>query len=128
MSSKSDKAAEIGTRNLSLDDVEKLAQGSTRIVLAAESSEKVEASRQMVVSAISAGMTVYGVTTGFGALSERRISPDKARELQINLLRSHAKRTCGPLPRRKAHRGGPVVASGLIPLPGHSFTSKGRRC
>src|SRR5678816_1524329 len=33
---------------------------------------------------------VYGVTTGFGKLSEVAIPPDRLAELQVNLVRSHA--------------------------------------
>ena len=35
---------------------------------------------------------VYGVNTGVGALSTQRIEPEKGRQLQLNLVRSHA---CG---------------------------------
>jgi histidine ammonia-lyase len=34
--------------------------------------------------------TIYGVNTGFGALSNIRINPQDQRQLQANLLRSHA--------------------------------------
>ncbi len=34
--------------------------------------------------------TIYGVTTGFGALSNTRIEPEESEELQVHLLRSHA--------------------------------------
>jgi histidine ammonia-lyase len=41
---------------------------------------------------------VYGVNTGFGALAETRIAPDRIRQLQHNLLRSHACGVGAPLP------------------------------
>ena len=34
----------------------------------------------------------YGITTGFGAFANKRISADQIRQLQLNLVRSHA---CG---------------------------------
>jgi histidine ammonia-lyase len=43
---------------------------------------------------------VYGVNTGFGALSEVHISPSDVRDLQRNLLRSHA---CGVGPDLPTH-------------------------
>ena len=49
-------------------------------------------SRALVERLISAKQVVYGVNTGFGALSMERIPPDQARALQLNLVRSHA---CG---------------------------------
>jgi len=48
------------------------------------------ASRAVVERALAGGEVVYGVTTGFGELKDRRIAPDQVRMLQLNLLRSHA--------------------------------------
>jgi histidine ammonia-lyase len=42
--------------------------------------------------------SVYGVNTGFGALAEVRIDADSIRELQRNLVRSHAAGVGEPLP------------------------------
>src|SRR5947209_4006736 len=49
-------------------------------------------SRAIVEKLIAEKRVVYGVTTGVGSLSTERIEPDKARQLQLNLVRSHA---CG---------------------------------
>ena len=48
--------------------------------------------------AVSGDEVVYGITTGFGALSTTRVEPDEAAELQLNLLRSHAAGVGPPLP------------------------------
>lgn len=45
-----------------------------------------------IVAAGDAGPPVYGVNTGFGALAETRIAEQDVRDLQRNLIRSHA---CG---------------------------------
>ena len=42
---------------------------------------------------------VYGVTTGFGQLATTRIPIDQVRQLQLNLIRSHAVGVGEPLPR-----------------------------
>jgi histidine ammonia-lyase len=52
----------------------------------------VENSRRVVESIIAEDRTVYGVNTGFGKLSDIRIEPSQLRDLQLNLVRSHA---CG---------------------------------
>ena len=52
--------------------------------------EKVRQSRDFIARKVAENAVVYGVTTGFGAKADRIISPDDAKELQINLLRSHA--------------------------------------
>jgi histidine ammonia-lyase len=53
---------------------------------------RVSASRKVVEEIIERDSVVYGVTTGFGKLSDVRIPRDALRELQLNLVRSHA---CG---------------------------------
>jgi histidine ammonia-lyase len=35
------------------------------------------------------GRVVYGINTGFGALANTLIEPDKLAELQFNIIRSH---------------------------------------
>src|SRR5690606_24807934 len=47
---------------------------------------------------LAEGRTIYGVNTGFGALSDTPIPGDKLAELQRNLLRSHAVGVGEPLP------------------------------
>jgi histidine ammonia-lyase len=44
----------------------------------------------VVEGVVERGDVVYGVTTGFGKLSEVAIPPDRLAELQVNLVRSHA--------------------------------------
>ncbi|MBY0450721.1 MAG: histidine ammonia-lyase [Cyanobacteria bacterium] len=61
-----------------------------------QAAKKVTASRDVVESVLSSGQTVYGVNTGFGALSHKRIPPEALADLQANLVRSHAVGT-GPL-------------------------------
>jgi histidine ammonia-lyase len=51
-----------------------------------------EHSRALVERLIAEKQTVYGVTTGVGSLSTERIHPEQARQLQLNIVRSHA---CG---------------------------------
>ena len=50
----------------------------------------------MVLAGFKAdGTPIYGVTTGFGALDGRAVSPERNRALQHNLLRSHAAMAAG---------------------------------
>jgi histidine ammonia-lyase len=60
--------------------------------LAPAARQAMEASRLVIERLLGSGATAYGVNTGFGELAEVRISPDQIRQLQINLVRSHA---CG---------------------------------
>jgi histidine ammonia-lyase len=53
---------------------------------------QMNASRRVVERLVSSGETAYGINTGFGKLASVHISPEQVRELQVNLVRSHA---CG---------------------------------
>jgi histidine ammonia-lyase len=68
--------------------------------LAPEASARIDAARA-VVEAIQRGgdqaPAVYGVNTGFGFLADVRISAAQVRELQRNLIRSHAAGVGEPL-------------------------------
>ena len=57
----------------------------------------VRASRRVVDDAVARGAVVYGVTTGFGNFADVHIPLDRLRELQLNLLRSHAAGVGAPL-------------------------------
>jgi histidine ammonia-lyase len=60
--------------------------------LAPAAMERMKASRAVVDRVVSTGATAYGINTGFGKLASVRISPEQVRQLQVNLVRSHA---CG---------------------------------
>ena len=60
--------------------------------LAGSARSRVEASRRAVERILEEGRVVYGVNTGFGKLSEVTVPRGQLRELQLNLVRSHA---CG---------------------------------
>jgi histidine ammonia-lyase len=62
------------------------------VELSAGARERMEASRAVVERLIDSNAAVYGVNTGFGKMASVRISRDQIRQLQVNLVRSHA---CG---------------------------------
>lgn len=61
-------------------------------------AERMAPAHRVVSDAVANGDVVYGITTGFGAFASTRIDPSEARELQVNLLRSHAAGVGDPLP------------------------------
>ena len=86
--------------SLGLADVEQVADGGgVRISDAAR--ERMARSRAVVDAAVDEGRVVYGVTTGFGRLSDVAIARDQLAALQVNLLRSHAAGVGRPLTRRE---------------------------
>ncbi|MBY0404863.1 MAG: aromatic amino acid lyase, partial [Cyanobacteria bacterium] len=68
-----------------------------KVALADSAKQNIIASRNVIESVIAQGKTVYGVNTGFGALSHILIPPESVQQLQSNLVRSHAAGTGEPL-------------------------------
>ncbi len=63
-----------------------------------EAWQKVHASRCKIEEQVQQGKIVYGVTTGFGKLSDVVIDERDVEQLQVNLLRSHAVGVGDPFP------------------------------
>ncbi len=83
---------------LSIDDVIAVSRNNAEVTLAASAQAKVETAAKLVSQWTAAGDIIYGVTTGFGPLSEIVIPEHKALELQRSLLVSHAAGVGAPLP------------------------------
>jgi len=62
------------------------------VSLSSDAISRMNASRAVVDKLLAEGHTAYGINTGFGKLASVRINSDQVRQLQINLVRSHA---CG---------------------------------
>ncbi|HYK82460.1 MAG TPA: histidine ammonia-lyase [Gemmatimonadales bacterium] len=76
--------------SLAIEDVVAVARHEAPVSIASQALAAVAASRRTVEAAIARGDTMYGVTTGFGRLAHVRVDPDQGRQLQLNLIRSHA--------------------------------------
>ncbi len=74
---------------LTIDGVLAAARGEP-VALAPQARERMLAARLVVDDLVAANETVYGVTTGFGALADVHLTPDQAHRLQHSLLRTHA--------------------------------------
>src|SRR3972149_5702827 len=61
-----------------------------QVMLSGEAEIKVIKARETVENALKGKRVIYGLTTGFGALSDVVISKDQAKQLQRNILMSHA--------------------------------------
>ena len=87
-------ALRINGNDLTLEAVREVASSDTRraVLLAPDAREAVNRARAVVDEIVASNKLAYAITTGVGQLSEVRIAGDQIRELQINLVRSHA---CG---------------------------------
>lgn len=83
---------ELAGQSLTLEQIGAVAYDNLPVGLGAGTLERIQASRNVIKEIIAAGRVVYGVNTGFGKLADVRIADADLRELQLNLVRSHA---CG---------------------------------
>src|SRR5215471_4701597 len=83
---------ELSGDQISLGQIATIALGDEAVQISAAAQRRILASRHVVENIIARDELVYGVTTGFGKLSDVRIPRDALGELQLNLVRSHA---CG---------------------------------
>jgi histidine ammonia-lyase len=84
------KAIVLGMDGMTLEDLVAIAREGAKVQLARESEERINAGRKLIEKWVKQGRTIYGVTTGFGALSDVAISREDTRQLQENILMSHA--------------------------------------
>jgi histidine ammonia-lyase len=75
---------------LSVADVVAVARGGSAVAVAPAAAERMGPARAVIDRIVADGATVYGVTTGFGALASVKVSPAEARRLQQSLVLSHA--------------------------------------
>jgi histidine ammonia-lyase len=77
-------------RSLTIADVEVVARGGRTVSLAGDARDRMLRAHHHVDRIVRDREVVYGVTTGFGKLSEVAIPPERLADLQVNLVRSHA--------------------------------------
>jgi len=82
--------------NISIQDYYKIVYEGEKIEIDSSCMENVRKSREIVEDLVENGSIVYGLTTGFGNLANVSISKDQAKDLQLNLIRSHATGTGNP--------------------------------
>ncbi len=84
------KAISLGFDGMTLDNLVAIARDGVHVKLTEGSEKRLRQTRQLVEDWVEAERTIYGITTGFGALSDVVISKKDTRKLQGNILMSHA--------------------------------------
>jgi histidine ammonia-lyase len=84
-------------RPISIDDFADVVFRLRPVLLSPRARQRMLRSRKMVEGVIERGEVVYGVSTGFGRLADQVIPHDDLRQLQVNLVRSHACGVSSPL-------------------------------
>jgi histidine ammonia-lyase len=86
---------------LTIDDVFSVATDAVPVELSPRARERALERRRHVEALVERKAIAYGVTTGFGKLSDVVIPFDRLAELQVNLIRSHAAGVGALLPERE---------------------------
>ena len=76
--------------------------GELELSLDPDARERMLASRRLVLEAVGRGDAIYGITTGFGALSHKPVAKGDLEALQLNLVRSHCAGAGDPFSREDA--------------------------
>jgi histidine ammonia-lyase len=93
----------VGAAPLSPDDVVAVARHGASVRIDPSALARVRATRALIAGLADDPQPHYGVSTGFGALATTFIAPDRRRQLQASLIRSHAAGT-GPEVEREVVR------------------------
>ncbi|PYT57497.1 MAG: histidine ammonia-lyase, partial [Acidobacteria bacterium] len=90
-------SASLTGNDLTFAQLYKVALHNEIVELAPAAVNRMNASRAVVERLLASGATAYGINTGFGKLASVRISAEQVRQLQVNLVRSHASGVGEPL-------------------------------
>jgi len=88
---------QIDGETLTIEDLIKVARFNAKAVVSKKAAEKVTKTRKTLEKMVKENQIIYGVNTGFGALSNIKIAPQYMDELQTNLIRSHSTGVGQPL-------------------------------
>src|SRR4051812_15474232 len=89
---------ELRGQPLALSQIAAVALGSEPAHISPSVHARVDASRAVIERIVANNAVAYGVTTGFGKLADVRVPRADLRDLQLNLVRSHACGIGAPLP------------------------------
>ena len=88
---------------VTIDDVVAVTRNHAPVTLSPDAIRRLNAARA-IVERLAASEAVYGISTGFGALANVSIPPERRADLQVALVRSHAA-GMGPLVEDEVVRG-----------------------
>lgn len=98
---------------LALEAVLGVARGQTKVRVGSGSLRAMHESRAVIEGIRDSVEPHYGINTGFGSLSRKRVSPEDLRDLQRNLVRSHAAGVAEPLPTEVVRAMMAILAGSL---------------
>ena len=84
------KSLFLGVEGMTLENLIAIARNGAQVQLTKDAEKQVLKSRHLIEQWVQDEKRIYGITTGFGALSDVAISKGDTRQLQKNILMSHA--------------------------------------
>jgi histidine ammonia-lyase len=108
----------INGNDLGFDNLLNVVRQLHPVQVAPGAREKVNAARAVVDKLVAENRLAYAITTGVGKLSDVRIDPAQNRQLQLNLVRSHAAGIGEPLSQEETRAMMLLRANSLVK--GHS--------
>lgn len=84
---------------LTLEELAAVCRENAPVALSPEAKQRILESRQVVDMLVDEAAVVYGITTGFGKFSDVTITQDECKQLQRNLIVTHAVGAGEPFPR-----------------------------
>lgn len=94
---KNSGAVALDGNTLTKEQFRRIVFNGAKVSLAPSARKAVKSSRKVIDRITETDAIAYGITTGFGDLARIHIPPSKQRELQLNLIRSHAAGVGEPL-------------------------------
>jgi histidine ammonia-lyase len=93
---------ELNGEHISFVQLAAVALGGEAVRISPHARPRILASRKVIEQILARDAVIYGVNTGFGKLSDVRIPHGELRQLQLNLVRSHACGIGNPLSEAEA--------------------------
>jgi len=91
------KTVLIDGNSLTIEDVVAVARNHVQVKISEEAKDKIIKCRKVVEEFVKEKRVIYGVTTGFGALSNITIPQESVKKLQSNMIKSHSAGVGKPL-------------------------------
>jgi histidine ammonia-lyase len=104
---------ELTGRGLTLLGVAEVARRGATVEITGEACTRIKAARATILDALTAGVPVYGLTTGLGQHLEERIDPAEAAEVSLRTVRGRAVSVGDPLERELVRAAMLVRLNGL---------------
>lgn len=90
----------LGEKSLTIEQYLAVSDGKLQVELAGAARKRMQAHRKSLLGQLASGTAIYGVNTGYGADSGRRLAPEAIRTVQRNTVLSHAVGVGPEVPRR----------------------------